>query len=416
MNLLALSPWYPYPPDNGSRFRAFHLLRELAKHHRVRLVAGVQEDVAEHVDAGRAALGAFCDEVETFPWRWWQAGSARGALRSLFSLAPRSVGEADNPEGKARVAAHLARPCDAVLVFELGMVPLLPAGVRLPPAIVDQVEVTGWKQAIRRASGNRARLRAALTAGKAYNYWRRMLRRRGFAAITAVSEDEAGAVRRVIGGETPPVIVVPNGVDVGAYRRTPGRSVPGRLIYNGALSYGPNLDAVRWFAGEILPLVAREVPEAHLVVTGRSENLPIADLRADPRVHLTGFLPDLRFALDEAVACVVPLRYGGGTRLKILEAWAAELPVVATSVGAAGLDARDGEHLRLADTPEAFAAAVRDLLREPERIGVPLAQRARRLACERYDWSAIGADLSDLLEQAAAAPPLRNGSTENKAV
>lgn len=400
MNLLVLSPWFPYPPDNGSRLRAFYLIREMARRHRVRLVTGVQEDVAcGPGDEIPGALRDCCAQIVAVPWRWH--GPEGAGPRALFSLTPRSIADTNNAEMNAAIAAALAEPTSAVLAFELGIAPLIPpiAGKHAPPIVLDQVEVSGLTRARETARG-RARLRAGLTEWKAHRYWRRALRR--FACLTAVSEEEAGAVRRVVGGETPPVVVVPNGVNTASYRRTSGRGVPGRLLYNGALAYGPNLDAVRWFADEILPRIVRGVPEAHLVVTGRCENLPIEDLRANPRVHLTGFLPDLRPTLDEAVACVVPLRSGGGTRLKILEAWAAELPVIATGVGAAGLDARDGEHLLLADTPENLADAAIRLLREPERIGTPLARRARGLAEQRYDWSAIGARLSDLLESAAA--------------
>ena len=405
MNLLVLSTWFPYPPDNGSRLRAFHLIRELAGRHRIRLVAGLQEDVAPQVGGEiPKTLRELCEEVVPVPWRWYAAGTAGGGgggggLRALLSLTPRSILETDNPRLRSVIDEQLGKPTDAVLVLQQGMAPFLPPAVT-PPAVLDEVEVSGLDQAVA-ASRGRARLRHALTRWKAHRYWRSALRR--FLAATAVSEAEAAAVRRMAGMGTgdPGVAVIPNGVDVRAYRREAGRTVPGRLLYNGALTYGPNLEAVRWFAADVLPLVAAQVPDAHLVVTGRSDNLAIDDLRADPRVRLTGFLPDLRPALDEAALCVVPLRSGGGTRLKILEAFAAELPVVSTSVGAAGLAARSGEHLLLADTPRDLADGVARLLQEPERART-LARRARHLVEERYDWSAISATLSDLLERCVA--------------
>lgn len=393
MDLLIVSTWFPHPPDNGSRLRAFHLIRELAKRHRVRLVAGLQDDVAAQAEEGRAALLSFCDQVETFPWYWYTPG--RGdAWRSLFSLTPRSITATEHPAGRALIAAQLEQPTDALLVLEQGAAPLIPPDA--PPAVLDQMEVTGVERAYREAGGLR-RLRHGLTLWKGHRYWRQTLRH--YKAVTAVSEKEAAAVSRVLGSGNggAPVFVIPNGVDVQAYRRQEGRAVTGRLLYNGALSYGPNLDAVRFFAREVLPLVAAQVPDAHLVVTGRCNGLDIDDLRTDPRIHLTGFLPDLRPALDEAALCVVPLRAGGGTRLKVLEAWAAELPVVSTTLGAEGLGARDGEHLALADTPEAMARAVARLLQKPEEAQA-LARRARHLVEERYDWSAIGVRLSKLLK------------------
>ncbi len=400
MNLLVLSTWCPYPPDNGSRLRAFHLIRGLAARHRVRLVAGLQEDVAADVGDGvPEPLRALCDDVELVPWRWY-AGDSGGAWRSLLSLTPRSIAEMENPALRAAIARQLVKPTDAVLVLQQGIAPLVPTST--PPAVLEEVEVTGPERTWRSARGM-ARCRYGLALWKANRYWRHAMRR--YQAVTAVSEEEAEAVRRVLGASaagTPPVSVVPNGVDVSAYRRAPGRVVPGRLIYNGSLSYAPNLDAVRWFAEEILPRIAAEVPEAHLVVTGRDDGLAIDDLRANPRIHLTGFLPDLRPALDEAALCVVPLRAGGGTRLKVLEAWAAELPVVSTTLGAAGLGARDGENVALADTPEAFASAVVRLLGEPDPAKM-LAQQARCVVEQAYDWDAIAERLSNLLCAVAAA-------------
>jgi glycosyltransferase involved in cell wall biosynthesis len=223
-------------------------------------------------------------------------------------------------------------------------------------------------------------------------------------AVTAVSDEEAKSVRQVIGGDSPPVVVVPNGVDVAQFRR--GGSgvpvVPGRLLYNGALSYGPNREAVCWFAREVLPAVVARVPEAHLVVTGRHDNVvDIEELRANPRIRLTGFLPDLRPALDASLLAVVPLRRGGGTRLKILEAFAAGLPVVSTTCGARGIHAASGRHLLLADTPDDIAGAVVRLLQRPDEAA-SLAREARRLVEEHYDWPAIASGLSDLLERVAA--------------
>jgi glycosyltransferase involved in cell wall biosynthesis len=418
MNLLVLSTWFPYPPDNGSRLRAFHLIRELAASHRIRLVAGLQQDLAGVVSKDKVpdALAGICDEVVAIPWKWYEPGR-KGVVRSLLSLTPRSVVETDNPALHAAVARALQKPTDAVLALELGMAPYVPPAVSIP-VVLEQVEVSGVAQACRAARGG-ARVRHRLTSWKAYRYWRRALRR--YDALTVVSEEEAAAVRHLLGStssDRPVVEVVPNGVAVSSYRRradTDGgqmsAAVPGRLIYNGSLSYAPNLDAVRWFVAEILPRIAERVPEAHLVVTGRDPGAVVDDLRTNPRIQFTGFVPDLRPELNRAAVCVVPLRAGGGTRLKILEAFAAELPVISTRIGASGLKAEHGEHLLLADTPETMAEGVVQLLQDPEQAE-RLARRARRLAEDRYDWSRSGADLSNLLVRVSS--PYRSGTRTAK--
>lgn len=388
MRLLIISPWFPYPPDNGSRLRAWHLIQRLAQHHEVRLIVGRQDD----------ATGAVPEGIPTtvVPWIWHKPGATgkAGALRALFSPVPRSILETPNPAFVAAVNQELAQKPDAVLAMELGSDAYLPE--TLPcPVFLDQVEVSGLEHAWRQASSPRERAARWLTYQKGVGYWRRRLGR--YHALTAVSKAEAEAVERVSGK---PTLVVPNGVATAEFSPTnQSATVPGRLIYNGALSYAPNRDAVLWFVEAILPKITQQVPEAHLVVTGRAESAP-ESLQRHSQVVLTGFVPDLRPTLAEAQVCVVPLRSGGGTRLKILEAWAAGVPTVATQIGAAGLEgSHDGEHLLLADTPAVFAEKTVALL---SGLGTrqQLARNARALAESRYDWDVIVETLSAHLMQA----------------
>jgi glycosyltransferase involved in cell wall biosynthesis len=378
MNLLVLSTWHPYPPDNGARLRAWHLLDSLAERHRIRVVAGRQDDAPTEVPP---ALLARFDAVQIVPWRWYDG--AGGGLKALCDPVPRSIRETPNPALEQVVAAELNRRPDAVLVMQLGMDAYLPETDL--PLVLEEAEVTGWSQPV----GWRARL----TEVKAHRYWRSRFRR--YRAVTVVSEAEAVAVRSLVGKDGPNVHVVPNGVLSAHYNRA-SRPVTGRLIYNGSLTYGPNRDAVRWFVEAILPEIVRRRPDAHLVVTGRIPD-NCKDLAGHPNVCLTGYLDDVRDALEEASVCVVPLRSGGGTRLKILEAWAAGLPVVSTRVGAAGLDgATDGREILLADDPTSFATSVVRLLDEAatrERLGAG----GRALARERYDWASIAQGLERVL-------------------
>ncbi|MBC8140422.1 MAG: glycosyltransferase, partial [Armatimonadetes bacterium] len=170
-----------------------------------------------------------------------------------------------------------------------------------------------------------------------------------------------------------------------------------RLLYNGSLTYPPNAVAVAWFVQHILPGIVSEVPGAHLVVTGKHGAEDAARYAANPRVILTGFVGDMRPELAKAVVCAVPLRSGGGTRLKILEAWAAGLSVVSTSIGAVGLaGSADGEHLLLADDAEAFAGACVRLLTDAA-LAARLARNARALAEQRYDWAMLAAQVLGVL-------------------
>ncbi len=388
MRLLIVSPWFPYPPDNGSRLRAWHLIQRLAQRHEVRLIVGRQED---------ASSGEIPLKIPTMivPWLWHQPGATgkAGALRALLCATPRSILETPNPAFVEAIARELALKPDVVLAMELGSDAYLPE--QLPcPVVLDQVEVSGLEQAWRQAATPRERAARWLTYTKGKSYWSRRLGR--YNGLTAVSAAEARAVEALVGK---PVTLVPNGVATKEYSPLEKpEGVPGRLLYNGALSYGPNRDAVLWFVEAILPKITERIPEAHLVVTGKVEAAPEA-LRQHPQVVLTGFVPQLQPVLADAQVCVVPLRAGGGTRLKILEAWAAGLPVVATTIGAAGLDgSREGEHLLLADTPTRFAQQTAALLRDSEKRRA-IAQSARTLAETRYDWDAIVLKLEECLQQ-----------------
>ena len=384
MRLLIVSPWFPYPPDTGSRLRAWHVIQRLAQRHEVRLVVGRQDDATER----EIPLNV---PTTTVPWLWHQPGKTGllGALRALFSTTPRSILETHNPVFVAAVEHELAQRPDAVLAMELGSDAYLPK-VFPVPVFLDQVELSGLAHSWQQAGSPGEHAARWLTYQKGKHYWRRRLAR--YHGLDAVSQAEAQAVAAVVGK---PVTVIPNGVATGEYL-PPGEAKHGRLIYNGALSYGPNREAVLWFVEAILPKITENVPDVHLVVTGRADAAP-PELRNHPQVTLTGFVADLKPVLAEAQVCVTPLRSGGGTRLKILEAWAAGIPVVATTVGAAGLEgSRDGEHLLLADTPERFAEQTIRLLQD-----APLRQKltcnARALVEEHYDWDAIAEKLETAL-------------------
>jgi glycosyltransferase involved in cell wall biosynthesis len=241
------------------------------------------------------------------------------------------------------------------------------------------------------------RARRALTWWKLAAYVRQLLD--DFHGMTAVSARE----RDLIGRLAPrgyPLAVVPNGVDVAFYSGDFGPPAPDTLIYNGALTYSANFDAVDFFAREILPQIRAERPSARLLVTGKYSGVATDRLPLGRGLELAGYLPDMRPAVARSWACVVPLRQGGGSRLKILEALAAGTPVVATSKGVEGLDLLPGRDILIADTPAAFAAATLRLLGDPG-LRATLSRNGRRAVAERYDWQPIVRQLDSFLERLA---------------
>ncbi|MBU0704527.1 MAG: glycosyltransferase, partial [Chloroflexi bacterium] len=229
--------------------------------------------------------------------------------------------------------------------------------------------------------------------GAAYSFvqWRRLLRYearvcRRADRVLAVSDPDAVALRKLVPGLD--VTVVPNGIDTRAYQPQIPNPESQTLVFTGTMDFRPNVDAVLWFARQVLPLVRVEVEEVRFVVVGQRPHPRLDELRADPAITLTGWVEDTRPYIAEAAVYVAPLRMGGGTRLKLLEAMAMGKPVVATRLGAEGYPVADGREMLLADTPSDFAAAVVGLLRAPGQ-GIELSRAGRAFVEERYDWRVI---------------------------
>jgi len=194
--------------------------------------------------------------------------------------------------------------------------------------------------------------------------------------------------------------VVPNGVDCAHNHLGQGEPQPYRLVFSGALQYRANYDAMQYFLAEIYPLVRRQVSDVNLTITGPAQGIDLKGLELDGSVRLSGFVDDIRPLVAGASVCIVPLREGGGTRLKILEAMALGTPVVATSKAVEGLDVMDGVHFLQADTPAQFVDQILRLFRDPA-TRLRLVRSARQLVEQRYDWRRIGLRFLDLLEHAA---------------
>jgi polysaccharide biosynthesis protein PslH len=219
-------------------------------------------------------------------------------------------------------------------------------------------------------------------------------------AVLAVSDAEA-AMYRGLGATS--VRTVPNGVDCGAFAGLPtGRpTTPAVILFLGTLSWGPNVTAAVALAQDIFPAVQRRLPDAKLLLVGKDPAPEVAALSTRPGVTVAGSVPSITPYLEQATLLAVPLDSGGGTRLKILEAFAAGLPVVSTAVGAEGIAATPGTHVIIAERPamaDAIVAAVADAGRLTTQ-----AAAARQLVTDHYDWSSIGVQCVDVVRTLHAA-------------
>ena len=390
MKLLAVSSWFPCPPDNGSKLRAFHLLSQLANHHDITLLSFAESNE----DGNQRALKGFCREVRTVSGN---PNRTAGALRArdLISATPRSYVQTYSPRMQDLVDAAVPHH-DAAVALQVGAAIYLTKHVTIP-RVFDEAEAGVIRDQFHTHAAGPARWRHGLTWWKFGRFLRHLVE--SFDRTTVVSDRERQHLAD-IHCDLSAIRIVPNGVDRQSLKQK-NELRPGRLIYPGSVTYSANLEAVRFFAGEILPLIKRARP-ATFLVTGSTGSVDVADLSADGSVTFTGRVADIAHLIARCSVCVVPLRTGGGTRLKILEAMALGTPVVTTTKGAEGLSVVHGENILIADSPDAFA---REVLRVMDDfvLRARLAANGRRLVERLYTWDRIGAGLENVIQEAQAA-------------
>ena len=366
------------------------LMTQLARRHDLTAVMLVDDEF--DADECRRAMQAYCREAVMVPNPYGREGLTKRLLqlRSLASTPSFERLRVTLPVLQQTLDQILrARRFDVVnLEFPyLGHYDLrqAPPGERRPSLIVDSHEIAyDLARQFARAGGNLGR---RLYAGA---NWRKLRRdelgtyRAADGVYLCSATDERRLLNQVPGVRT---TVIPNAADVEYYQPRPTDPAPdGRtVVYFGLLSTIPNIDGVVHFAQDIWPRIAEAAPEARCKIIGGRPPPSLLAL-AGPRVKLTGFVSDLRPHLAAAAAVVVPLRLGGGTRLKIVEAMAMGKAIVSTTLGAEGIEAVPGRDLLVEDQPAAFAKAVHRLLAEPG-LAARIGQSARQLAVERYGWS-----------------------------
>jgi len=391
MKILFLSRWFPFPPDNGARIRIYNLLKILAPHHDVDLVS-FAGDNPSLVDMG--SMRDLCRKVTVVPFKAFDPASPSTML-GFLSRSPRSVSATFSESMMRSVEeAWRTRSHDLVIASELDMAPYarnLTGGLK----VLEEVELTSFWDQVAKETEPLRRVRRYLMWWKLARYVRRLLW--DFDACTVVSELERARLES-LGHRSGTIEVVPNGVDLEMLGLDFGSPNPKRLIYPGSVTYSANFEAVDFFARKILPLVRRAKPDVEFYVTGTTEGVSTDQWAEVGGINLTGHVDDIRRAVGSAWMTVVPLLSGGGTRLKVLESMALGTPVVSTSKGVEGLDIRPGREYVLADSAEAFADAVIELIDNPQaRNG--LSKHGRRAVAERYGWSKVAERVLGLLEQ-----------------
>lgn len=391
MRLLAVSSWFPYPPDNGSRLRIFHLLEALAREHEVTLLSFGRDEGGEQVDP----LRRFCRAVHVVP----SAAPQRLGLPGLLSSVPRYYAQTLSPEMLACITAEAPSHDIAMGMAIRAAFHVVEAAPGMP-VLFEEVEVGAamLPEAGAGAAPRWQRARHRLTWWKHRRFLRRLLGAvQGATVVSAVERDLVAT----LGVDAAKIAVVPNAV-VLPERQADDAGRRRQVIYPGSVTYSANLDAVSWFVRDVWPGLRRQCPDLAFVVTGDTAGVDVGALASAEGVHFTGRLDDVNEAIAASLACVVPLRVGGGTRLKVLQAMAVGTPVVSTSKGIEGLEVEPDRHVLVGDAPEAFIAQTLRLVREPA-LGERLATAARALVGETYTWDRSAGVLLGHLQRVAAS-------------
>ncbi|HKQ52305.1 MAG TPA: glycosyltransferase [Pyrinomonadaceae bacterium] len=400
MRILWLKTELLHPVDKGGKIRTYQMLKCLKREHHVTYLT--LDDGSASEDAVELA-SEYCHELVRVPHQVRPKFSARfyaELAQNLASRLPYFMTKYRSEGMRREILERTARgEFDVVVCDFLTPSVNLPANLR-PPAVLFQhnVEAVIWK---RHYEVQANPVKKAYLYGqwrKAVAYERAACRR--FATVVAVSREDAETMRREYGLEA--VSDVPTGVDT-EYFRPRGTEIlePHNLVFTGSMDWLPNEDAIRYFTKEVMPLVRQSVPDVTLTVVGRNPFPSLVELsRHDPSVVVTGRVEDVRPYMERAAAYVVPIRIGGGTRLKIYEAMAMEKPIVSTTVGAEGLPVVDGRELLLADTPEAFAAAVVRVITD-EKSAHELGLRAARTVRNNFGWERVADQFAEICGRAA---------------
>lgn len=384
------------PQDTGGKIRSFNLLRALARNHEVTLFTFY----GRHENDSHAELDKYFSKVVCLPMDLPQArglGEAVNYVRNLVSLRPYSIAKYCRPAvTKALRELVRSQNFDVILCDFLFSADAIPWDWPVPKVLfTHNVEEQIWKrhfQVTRNPIWKAISWREYQTMRAAEQHYVNLAEH-----VLAVSETDRNYFAKYADKEK--ITVIPTGVDIDYFRADSKPEKPNTLAFTGSMDWMPNEDAILYFAESILPRLKEEIPGVELRVVGRKPSERMRTLAKNtPEIVVTGEVPDIRPHVHSSSVYVVPLRIGGGTRIKIFEAMAMGKAVVSTPVGAEGLPVEHEENIVLAEKPEEFARQVARLLRdgsERERIG----RAARRLVEQNYNWQSVAGAFEHVFEQ-----------------
>ncbi len=391
-----LSPTLPWPLNMGSKIRIYHVLRELARAgHEVTLLTLAHEP---YDSDDLEPLKTYCRELHLIPIK--NRPRLQAAIKSIICRKPYRVGKFDSREFRQAVAQAFQGDYDVLwthFMETLAYVSQSYTPEKRPLVVLDQhnADERFWETYACEGSFW-IRLFAKINLWQLRGIQASLLKR--VDVILSASKEDANFTRTRLLNPATQVWVVPNGMDTESLRPPDTAERKNHIIFCGSMDVFMNIDAVEWFARRVFPRVREAVSGAEFWIVGRNPAPKVKALASLLGVRVTGQVEDVRPCYTKAKVAVAPFRYGGGTKLKVLEAMALGVPVVATPVGCQGIDVTTGKHLFKEDKEEAFAQRVVSLLQD-ECLRRQMAADARRLVEKRYSWYAIMSDAIERLER-----------------
>jgi glycosyltransferase involved in cell wall biosynthesis len=394
MKILWICPFFLHPTDRGAQIRTLGTLKELHKRHEIHFAA---LNDPRNLEGPQRSIEYSSRHI---------AVEHSAPVRGSFGMIPQLAGSIFNPMPLAvsrYSSAKLRREIDALIAAEhydsivCDFLAAAPNLTDLGECVLFQhnVETTIWQRHVEQCRSLLKKLFFQMQAKKMEAYEKRICR--AVRHVIAVSEIDASRMKGMFGIEH--VSSVPTGVDVEYFAPRGGTLSTSDIVFCGSMDWLPNVDAVEYFLSEVLPLIRKRLPETTFTIAGRSpDERVLKAVQGLTGAHVTGRVDDMRSYLWGAKISVVPIRIGGGTRLKIYECMAAGLPVVSTTVGAEGLTYRAGTDIEIADDPRSLAdSCVRLLSDDAARHAI--AQQALERARKELSWEAVSREFEAILEK-----------------
>jgi glycosyltransferase involved in cell wall biosynthesis len=409
MNILFLTQILPYPPDSGPKVKTWNVLRYLSQcGHHVTLASFVRPEEVSQVPF----LKEICSAFYMVPMHRSRIANVGYMMKSYLTGRPFLI-ERDDLRSMQKLVDKLVTDghFDFVHADQLTMVQFALRGASASegenPRVIFDAHNAVWTIVERMRENAQWFLRPILSveARRVKSYEGKLLKKVDqVLAVTDVDRDELEEALKFsndsVDNHVAPITVIPIAVDTKQLKPIKLRTGSRNIVTLGTLHYPPNADGIRWFFNEVFPLICQSIPDANLTIIGKNPPSDFLDLAAqNPRtIKVTGYVPDLVPYFEESSLMVIPVRAGGGMRVRILEAFAYAMPVVTTTVGLEGIQAQPGEDVLVADKAEDFAASVIRLLNDPA-LREQLSVNGRHLVERKYDWQVTLKDMEKIYQK-----------------